>query len=150
MYCKSGMAYGDGDTATCVSTSGIRFGEELAPEEEHWPCDPTDPYKKCKIFFEKTDTSEESFEVDCKCSLSNNLKETDPQVTALMSEEEKQKNNEKSAPGYCSSVIGLFCIEDRVEACNFQSASETGHWLFDISPKRFPMTGLVERIFYAV
>ena len=116
MYCKSGMAYGDGDTATCVSTSGIRFGEELAPEEEHWPCDPTDPYKKCKIFFEKTDASEESFEVDCKCSLSNNLKETDPQVTALMSEEEKQKNNEKSAPGYCSSVIGTSFYRKAVRA----------------------------------
>ena len=50
-YCKSGLAYGGGDVATCVSTTGIRFDDEITPEEEFWPCDPTDLSKKCQILF---------------------------------------------------------------------------------------------------
>ena len=52
-YCKSGLAYGEGDTATCVSTKEIKFGGEVTPAEDHWPCDPINPYEKCKIVFDK-------------------------------------------------------------------------------------------------
>ena len=72
-YCKSGLAYGEGDVATCVSTKEITFEGEVLSAEEKWPCDPTNPYKKCKIVFEKTDepTTTGEFDVDCKCSMSS-------------------------------------------------------------------------------
>ena len=116
MYCKSGLAYGDGDTATCVSTSGLKFGGEVLDAEEHWPCDPRDPYEKCHIFFEKTDGEEESFPVDCKCSMSINLKEKNEQVLAEMTEEELAEEKNKSDLGYCSSVIGTIYYRKAVRA----------------------------------
>ena len=76
-YCKSGLAYGEGDVATCVSTKEIVFEGEVLSAEEHWPCDPTDPYEKCKIVFEKTEIGADGnaalgeFGVDCKCSMSS-------------------------------------------------------------------------------
>lgn len=115
-YCKSGLAYGDGDKATCVSTYGISFDGELTSAEEHWPCTPGDPLKKCNILFEKTDGSEGSFDVDCKCSLSSQLKEYDELKLKDMSEKELEEEKNKSHLGYCSSVIGTEFYRKAVRA----------------------------------
>ena len=48
-YCKSGLAYGEGDVAKCVNTTAITFnGENLF---KPYACQPRDPAKKCEIEF---------------------------------------------------------------------------------------------------
>lgn len=54
-YCMSGFAYGDGDVATCVTSTKIKFDNEDLYKP--YACSPRDPAKKCDIEFEKTDNT---------------------------------------------------------------------------------------------
>ena len=94
-FCSTGMAFNSNlNEATCTSGTYVTFnGRNLT---QPYPCDPSDPTKKCRIYFNTQNSSSSWFSLgtrgyvqnDCKCSMEN---------TSLPG----------TSPGYCGSVLGL-------------------------------------------
>ena len=94
-FCSTGMAFNSNlNEATCTIGTYVSFnGRNLS---EPYPCDPSDPTKKCRIYFNTLNSTQSWLslgtrayvQADCKCSMEN---------TSLPG----------TSPGYCGSVLGL-------------------------------------------
>ncbi len=94
-FCDTGMAFNSAlNEATCTSATNVTFNGRVL--RSPYPCDPTDPTKKCRIYFDTKSSLPSWFSIgtrgyvqaDCKCSMEN---------TSLPG----------TSPGYCGSVLGL-------------------------------------------